>query len=251
MTGPPLTGKTTIAGPLGRWFGIPVLATHEHGSVQTNGVLDTRKRLDRYPPLFAQAHPVLAAGASVILDASFLDYTRRVQLYALARRFGARLIAIRTSCDDLALIRARARQRAMDPDGKDRDVGVDALLLTLANPLENDDEFWELGVEIVEFHTGHEAFVACAPDNIKDALRFASLVHGSTLVSEFGPSDLKAVREALVEAGLCRNVVNARTNRSRRMFKWGVENQLVDPVTLQGLQAGAPLKEGRTVCPQH
>jgi integrase len=82
--------------------------------------------------------------------------------------------------------------------------------------------------------------------NIKDALRFASSRFGSTLVAEFGPADLKAVREAMVQAGLCRNVVNARTNRIRRMFKWGVENQLVEPIVLQGLQAVAPLKKGRS-----
>jgi integrase len=82
--------------------------------------------------------------------------------------------------------------------------------------------------------------------NIKDALRLASSHFGSTLVAEFGPVDLKIVRKAMAEAGLCRNVVNARTNRIRRMFKWGVENQLVEPAVLQGLQAVAPLKKGRS-----
>jgi integrase len=82
--------------------------------------------------------------------------------------------------------------------------------------------------------------------NIKDALRFASSLCGSTPVAEFGPAALRAAREAMVRAGLCRNVVNARTNRVRRMFKWGVENQLVVPIVLQGLQAVAPLKKGRS-----
>jgi integrase len=82
--------------------------------------------------------------------------------------------------------------------------------------------------------------------NVKDALRHASSLRGDTPISEFGPSDLKAVRAAMVDAGLCRSVVNGRTNRIRRMFKWGVENELVSPTILQGLQAVAPLKRGRS-----
>ena len=82
--------------------------------------------------------------------------------------------------------------------------------------------------------------------NIKDALKFASSLYGSTPVADFGPAALKAAREAMVRTGLCRNVVNARTNRIRRRFKWGVENQLVDPIVLQGLQSIAPLKQGRS-----
>jgi len=88
-------------------------------------------------------------------------------LYAIARRFCASLIAIRTSCDDLELIRLRAQQPAEDPRGRDRDVGFDAHLITrrevLANPLEDDPEFWELGVEVIEFHTGTRNVVACVP----------------------------------------------------------------------------------------
>jgi predicted kinase len=187
MNGPSLTGKTTIAARIGRYIGIPVLATHEHGSVLMNGVLDPRKRLDRYQPVFARAHPVLAAGGSVILDASFLDYTRRSPLYALARRFGVRLIAIRTSCDDLELIRAREQQRVTDPRGRDRDVGMDAYLLTrgevLANPLEQDAEFWELGVEVVEFRTGKAPSISCATGAHADARLIASILEERRLLA--------------------------------------------------------------------
>lgn len=186
MNGPALTGKTTLAGHLGRCLGIPVLGTHEHGTVLTNGTLDTSKRLARYPLLLARAHGALAAGWSVVLDASFLDYTRRSPLYALARRFGTRLIAIRTSCDDLELIRARARRRAGDPTAPDHGVGVEAYLLTrdevLASPLENDAEFGELGVEVVEFHTGRDAYVACEAGADADARMIASILEGSGLL---------------------------------------------------------------------
>lgn len=81
--------------------------------------------------------------------------------------------------------------------------------------------------------------------NIEQALRTLVPLYGRTAIRDFGPLALKAVRQAMVEADLCRRVVNGRVNRIRRMFKWGVENQLVPATILQALQAVAPLKAGR------
>jgi len=39
--------------------------------------------------------------------------------------------------------------------------------------------------------------------------------------------DPRAVRKQIIAANLSRKVVNARVNRVRRIFKWGVENELV------------------------
>lgn len=82
--------------------------------------------------------------------------------------------------------------------------------------------------------------------NIRDALRVVATHFGSKRVKDFGPSELRKVRDAMVKSGLCRNVVNSRVNRVRRMFKWGVEHGRVEPVVLQGLQAVSPLREGRS-----
>lgn len=83
-----------------------------------------------------------------------------------------------------------------------------------------------------------------------DCLRFSMRpiveLHGRTRVGDFGPLSLKAVRERMIAQGLARGTINSRVNRIRRMFKWGVENQIVDPVVLQALQAVAPLKRGRS-----
>lgn len=65
-------------------------------------------------------------------------------------------------------------------------------------------------------------------------------------VVDFGPLSLKAIRQRWVEQKLTRNSVNQRVNRIRRIFKWGVENELVPAMTLHALQAVAPLKRGRT-----
>ncbi|HVZ94804.1 MAG TPA: site-specific integrase [Phycisphaerales bacterium] len=81
--------------------------------------------------------------------------------------------------------------------------------------------------------------------NIKDAIRPLVQSHGHVHVSAFGPLALKAVRQTMVDADLSRKVVNSRVNRLRRVFKWGVENELVLAAVLHGLQAVAPLKRGR------
>lgn len=82
--------------------------------------------------------------------------------------------------------------------------------------------------------------------NFKDAIRPLRQLYERSRVADFGPVALKAVRELMIGNGLSRKVVNARINRIRRVFKWGVENQRVSPAVLQGLQAVAPLKKGRT-----
>lgn len=71
-------------------------------------------------------------------------------------------------------------------------------------------------------------------------------LYGHTAVDDFGPLALKAIRITLVEKGWVRNSVNRAVGRIRHVFKWGVENELVSPATLQKLQAIAPLLAGRT-----
>jgi len=66
-------------------------------------------------------------------------------------------------------------------------------------------------------------------------------------VADFTPTCLKSVRDAMIKAELSRGLINSRVNRIRRVFRWGVENELVSPGVLQALAAVAPLKAGRTV----
>lgn len=87
--------------------------------------------------------------------------------------------------------------------------------------------------------------------NMKDAIRPLLKLYESTPVCEFGPAALRTVREQMIVASLSRKVVNARINRVRRIFKWGVEHELVDPNVLQGLQSVSPLKEGRSKAREH
>lgn len=83
-------------------------------------------------------------------------------------------------------------------------------------------------------------------DALKGALSLAKNLYGHTPVSEFGPKRLKAVREAMVGAGWSRSYTNAQVARLRRMFKWGVENEMVPPGVSHGLEAVAALRKGKT-----
>jgi integrase len=88
------------------------------------------------------------------------------------------------------------------------------------------------------------------------ALRPLNHLHGRSEARHFGPSSLKAVRELMIrgyehpnygeQPPLCRTRINAQVKRIRRMFKWGVENELVPAAVHQALCAVAPLKRGRT-----
>lgn len=74
--------------------------------------------------------------------------------------------------------------------------------------------------------------------------------YSQTCVRDFGPLACKTVRQAMIDRGLCRTHINQRINRIRRIFKWGVENELVPSGILHALQAVAPLKRGRSPAPE-
>jgi integrase len=85
---------------------------------------------------------------------------------------------------------------------------------------------------------------------MQGAIRPLEDLYGGTRVADFGPLALKAVRLRMINAGLCRTEINRRINRIRRVFKWGVEDELVPANVLHALQAVAPLKRGRTIAPE-
>jgi integrase len=81
---------------------------------------------------------------------------------------------------------------------------------------------------------------------VRASLRPLRQLYGGTPAGEFGPLKLKAVRQAMIDSGLCRNEVNKRTGRVVRCFKWGVENELVPPSVHHGLKAVPGLRKGRS-----
>jgi integrase len=71
-------------------------------------------------------------------------------------------------------------------------------------------------------------------------------LYGRTMAADFGPLALKAVRQRMIDLGLCRTEINKRTGRVKRVFKWGVENELLPPSVFHGLQAVRGLSRGRS-----
>lgn len=84
-------------------------------------------------------------------------------------------------------------------------------------------------------------------DCLKSAVRPLRELYGRSSVADFGPLALKAVRERMIAFGWCRYYVNRSVSRLKRIFRWGVENELVPPVVYQGVKEVAGLKQGRTV----
>lgn len=82
--------------------------------------------------------------------------------------------------------------------------------------------------------------------NFRHALKFARVLYGYAPCPEFGPLALKAVRESMVAAGLCRPLVNCCVNRVRRVFKWAAGEELIPFESYHRLTAVAGLPKGRS-----
>jgi site-specific recombinase XerD len=82
--------------------------------------------------------------------------------------------------------------------------------------------------------------------NIKYAIRTIRQLYGATIAQEFGPLHLKAVRQAILETGICRNEINRRVRIIVRAFKWAVSEAMIPPSVHHGLQAISGLRRGRS-----
>jgi integrase len=83
-------------------------------------------------------------------------------------------------------------------------------------------------------------------DNVRQALRFVVNLYGHSAAEEFSPKALKLVREAMIESGRCRNLINKDVFRIRGMFRWAAENDLLPVTVFLTLTTVKSLKKGRT-----
>lgn len=81
---------------------------------------------------------------------------------------------------------------------------------------------------------------------IQAALKPLVKLYGRSKVVDFGPGKLKRVRQTMIDRGLVRASINQNINRIRRLFKWGVENELVPVNVHVALTAVAGLLHGRS-----
>jgi hypothetical protein len=65
--------------------------------------------------------------------------------------------------------------------------------------------------------------------------------HGTESVSEMSPKRIKTIREKMVALGWCRNVVNNMTNRLKRVYRWGAEEELVPGEVIHAITCVRPL----------
>lgn len=83
-------------------------------------------------------------------------------------------------------------------------------------------------------------------DSLKAALKPVCDLFGRVPADSFGPGELKQVRQKMIDLKWARGTVNRHIQRVRRMFRWGVEQQLVRPETLASLQSVPDLRKGRS-----
>ncbi len=77
------------------------------------------------------------------------------------------------------------------------------------------------------------------------ATRPLKRLYGTARVVDFGQPALKSVRQQFIDNGGARSYVNSLTGRIRRVVRWGVENEIVPPGALHGLEAVAGIRAGR------
>ena len=77
------------------------------------------------------------------------------------------------------------------------------------------------------------------------AIRFLRRTYSNQPASSFGPLALKAIRGSMIEADLAITTINKQVGRIRRMFRWGVAEELVRPDVYDALRALQGLTKGR------
>ena len=74
-------------------------------------------------------------------------------------------------------------------------------------------------------HGNATSEVAC----IRYALRPVRQHNGTCTVADFEPKALKDVRQAMADSGRCRTSIHKDAERVKRMFKWAVGEEMLDP----------------------
>jgi integrase len=72
-------------------------------------------------------------------------------------------------------------------------------------------------------------------------------LYGFTSAATFDVPQLETVRQHFIDSGLCRRVVNQRTGRVVRIFRWAAAKRYVSATVYAALAVVEPLKEGRSL----
>jgi integrase len=87
-------------------------------------------------------------------------------------------------------------------------------------------------------------------ERVRIALRLLRTSYATVHVANFGPLSLQAIRQSLIESGKARKYINALIEQLKRVFKWGVSQELVPAATFQALSTLEGLRKGRSDAPE-
>jgi integrase len=131
----------------------------------------------------------------------------------------------------------QAKGRKFSP-GAQEDITIDELIL----------RYWEWAKR----YYGRKEEMS----NITASFRPLKFLYSGSLARDLGPLALKSVRELMitgythpkfgVQGSLARKTANDRVARIKRLIKYGVEEELVPPSVMHGLQAVSGLRRGKT-----
>jgi integrase len=83
-------------------------------------------------------------------------------------------------------------------------------------------------------------------ERVRTALKVLRGLYAHLPAADFGPLKLQAIQRHLIQEGKSRRYVNHLTQAIRRVFKWGVSQEMVPASVLQALAAVPGVKKGRT-----
>ncbi len=81
---------------------------------------------------------------------------------------------------------------------------------------------------------------------VKCAIKYLRTWYGREPAAEFGPLALKTLLQKMVDDRLSRTYINDHLARIKRIWKWGVGEQLIPPATYQAIAVVGGLVRGRT-----
>ena len=82
--------------------------------------------------------------------------------------------------------------------------------------------------------------------NLYTVIRLVSKLYGMLPAKDFGPRTLKEIRRYMIEdLDLCRNEVNKRVGKIKRIFKHAVSEQMIPVSVFQALQTVTGLRQGK------
>jgi integrase len=83
-------------------------------------------------------------------------------------------------------------------------------------------------------------------ENYRRVVKEIRLRYGHTMVSDFGPLALKALRASFVESGANRRTANEYTQMMRSIFRWAASEQLIPAAIPHALDTVDGLRHGET-----